>query len=164
MNPDTRTTPTVQITRIIPAPPDRVYRAWLDPDLVMRWMAPGSLAATRVEINERVGGDYRVWQAADGVDGGGFDAELLELVADHRIVWRWGFVGPDRRHGPVYDSRLTVTLEEAPGGTRLNLVHERLDALAEARPDVADNVSVGWEDVLGKLDGALADDASTPTG
>jgi uncharacterized protein YndB with AHSA1/START domain len=58
-------------------PPGPVYRAWLDPDLVQRWMAPGSQEVTRVEIEERPGGVWRTWKADGGVIVGGFDSELL---------------------------------------------------------------------------------------
>ena len=89
----------VRLERLIPAAPHQVYRAWLDPDLLQRWLAPGGLEVRRVEIDERVGGHYRVWQAASGSDVGGFDCELLELVPDQRIVFRWGFAGPARSDG-----------------------------------------------------------------
>src|ERR1700733_158655 len=119
--------PVVRIERTLSAPPSQVYRPWLSPELTRRWMAPG-YEVTRVEVDERVGGRYRVWHADAGVPAGGFEAEILELVPAERIVWRWGFAGPDRENGPVYDSRLTVTLREAPGGgTLLTLVHEHLD-------------------------------------
>ena len=153
----------VRLERTIPAPPGQVYRAWLDPGLLARWMAPGTYAVTRAEVDERVGGHYRIWHAdPSGTEVGGFDGELAELVPGQRIVFRWGFVGPERRGGPVFDSLLTVTLREAPGGgTVLTLVHERLDDLAAALPDVAANVGPGWEDVLGKLAGVLErDDAA----
>ncbi len=138
-------TPVVRIERVIAAPRRRVYRAWLDPELVAEWMAPG-VAVTRVEIDERVGGHYRVWHG----ETGHFEGEILELVPPERIAWRWGFVGPDR-NGPTFDSLLTVSFGDAPGGTLLTLVHERLDALAEAMPDVAKNVGPGWEMVLRQL-------------
>jgi hypothetical protein len=51
-----------------------------------------------------------------GTDAGGFDSELVELVPDGRIVWRWGFVGPQRREGPAFDSLLTITLHDAGDG------------------------------------------------
>lgn len=141
----------VRLERTIPARPHDVYRAWLEPDLVRRWMAPG-FEVTRVEIDERVGGHYRVWHAKSGSDAGGFDGEILELVADERIVFRWGFVGPDRREGPAYDSTLTIILREAPGGaTSLTLVHEHLDELAAGMPQAADKVEVGWAMVLEKM-------------
>ncbi|MBM0236502.1 SRPBCC domain-containing protein [Micromonospora sp. ATA32] len=67
---------------------------------------------------------------------GGFDCELVELEPDRRIVYRWGFVGPQRTDGPTFDSLLTVTLGETPGGgTALTLVHERLDDLTRRGPE-----------------------------
>lgn len=148
--------PAVRLQRTIPAPPHAVYRAWLDPDLVGRWMAPGGLAVNRVEIDERVGGRYSVWQTDSGSSAGGFECEILELVPDERIVFRWGFVGPRRADGPVFDSRLTITLREVDrGSTLLTLVHERLDDLARALPDVADKVESGWELVLEKLGASI---------
>jgi uncharacterized protein YndB with AHSA1/START domain len=117
------------------------------------------LAALRrrvpAEVDEQPGGHFRIWHADAGAEIGGFECELLELVPDERLVFRWGFVGPDRADGPVYDSLLTVTMREAPGGgTVLTLVHERLDALAAAMPQVAENVGHGWDSALGKLPAA----------
>jgi uncharacterized protein YndB with AHSA1/START domain len=154
--------PTVRLQRTIPAPPHAVYRAWLDPDLVRQWMAPGDLyEVERVDIDERVGGRYSVWQTNSGASAGGFECEILELVSDERIVFRWGFVGPRRAEGPVFDSQLTITLHETPpGSTLLTLVHERLDELARTMPDVADKVELGWELVLEKLSDSIA----TPSG
>jgi uncharacterized protein YndB with AHSA1/START domain len=148
--------PVVRIERTLPAPPIQVYRAWLSPELIRRWMAPG-YEVTRVEVDERVGGRYRLWHADAGVTAGGFEAEILELAPAERIVWRWGFAGPDRENGPIYDSRLTVTLREAAGGgTALTLVHERLDDLAAAMPEAAAQVGAGWDYVLTKLAAVLA--------
>jgi uncharacterized protein YndB with AHSA1/START domain len=143
----------VRLRRTIAASPDRVYRAWLEPDLLARWMAPGAFEVTRAEVDERVGGRLRIWHAGPEGDVGGFEAELLDLVPGELLVFRWGFVGPDRLAGPTYDSLLTITLREASdGATELTLVHERLDELAAALPEVADNVGRGWELALDKLE------------
>jgi len=157
--------PAVRLERTIPASPGQVYRAWLDPELLARWLAPRGYAVTRAEVDERPGGHVRIWQAdPSGTAAGGFDGELAELIPGERIVCRWGFVGPQRRAGTAFDSLLTVTLREAPDGeTALTLIHERLDELAAALPGVARNVGPGWEDALGKLarvvggDRAIAD-------
>jgi uncharacterized protein YndB with AHSA1/START domain len=142
----------VRLQRMVPAPPEKVYRAWLEPELIRRWLAPAGLAVARAEVDERVGGHYRIWHAGAEGDVGGFECELLELVPSERIVLRWGFVGPDRLAGPTYDSQLTVTLRAAPGGaTELTLVHERLDDLREALPDIAEGVGPGWEMALDRL-------------
>jgi uncharacterized protein YndB with AHSA1/START domain len=157
--------PAVRLESTIPASPAQVYRAWLDPELLVRWMAPGTYTVTRAEVDEQAGGHFRIWHAdPSGTAAGGFDSELAELIPGQRIVFRWGFVGPQWRDGAAFDSVLTVTLREAPdGGTVLTLVHERLDDLAAALPGVARNVGPGWEDALGKLarvvggDRAIAD-------
>jgi uncharacterized protein YndB with AHSA1/START domain len=149
--------PVVRLERTIPAGPDKVYRAWLEPEFVRRWLAPGDVEVSGAEIDERVGGLYRIWQTDSGADVGGFDCELLELEPDQRIVFRWGFVGPKGSNGPSFDSRLTITFAEAPGGfTALTLVHEDLGELAAAMPDVAENVRPGWELVLDKLNATFA--------
>jgi uncharacterized protein YndB with AHSA1/START domain len=148
----TRDQTAVRLQRVIPAPPDKVYRAWLEPELLRRWLNPGDIITTRAEVDERVGGQYRIWQAGPDGASGGFEAEFLELVPNKRLVFKWAIVGPDRLAGPSYDSILTVTFEEAPGGaTALTLLHERLDSLYAAMPDVAAQFGPGWDNVLGKL-------------
>jgi uncharacterized protein YndB with AHSA1/START domain len=116
------------------------------------------MQVTRIEVDERVGGHYRVWQGTSGGDAGGFECQILELVPNERIVFKWGFVGPERTDGPTFDSLLTITLSEAPGNaTDLTLVHERLDTLNAAMPHVAENVGPGWDLVLDKLATTLGD-------
>jgi uncharacterized protein YndB with AHSA1/START domain len=155
--------PVVHITRTIAAPPHRVYRAWLDPQTLQQWMVAGDRHVERVEVDERVGGVHRTWQATpDGTPAGGFESEIVEMVPDERLVLRWGFAGPDRTAGPVYDSLLTVTLAAAgDDATVLTLVHERLDDLHTAMPEVAAKVEHGWNDALDRLEPALA--AAAPT-
>lgn len=112
-----------------------------------------------MEIDEHLGGHYRTWKADAGVIVGGFDSELLELVPDQRLVFRWGFIGPQRRAGPSFDTLLTITLrQEQTGTTTLELVHEGLEELVAGMPDIADNVGPGWEAVLTKLERVLAAD------
>lgn len=148
-----RTQPTaMRLERVIPAPPRDVYRAWLDPDLLRRWLAPGGITVKRAEVDACIGGHFRIWHGESGADIGGFDCAIVELVQDERIVFRWGFVGPERTAGPVFDSVVTITLQPVPGGaTKLTLIHERLEGLAAAMPHIANNVQWGWELVLEKL-------------
>lgn len=155
--------PAVRLERVIAAPPHRVYRAWLDPGLIRQWMAPG-YEVTGVEIDERAGGTYRVWHADGAGAVGGFECEILELVPDEHIRWRWGFAGPQRADGPVYDSLLTVTLRRLPDGTTLlTPVHQQLGELAAALPEVARKVGEGWDSVIGKLAAIVTVTATGPT-
>ncbi|MCW2542360.1 MAG: ATPase [Frankiales bacterium] len=142
----------VRLTRTILASPARVYRAWLDPDLIRRWFSPSDFTVSDAIVDERVGGRHSVWHRnADG-DLGGFESRLLELVPDERIVFAWGFVGPDRVADPTHESRLTIQLRpDGNGGTELTLVHERLAGLRASWPAVAAGVSDGWTQALTKL-------------
>jgi uncharacterized protein YndB with AHSA1/START domain len=110
------------------------------------------MEVSRAEVEEHVGGNLRIWQTHSGQDVGGFECQIVELIPNKRIVFHWGFVGPHRDKGPKFDSLLTITLRASPGSaTTLTLVHKRLDDLERAMPEVARNVSVGWEMVLDKL-------------
>jgi uncharacterized protein YndB with AHSA1/START domain len=158
MNPMPVEPAVVHIRRTFSAPPARVYRAWLEPDVMVRWFAPASFTTARAEVDERVGGHYRVWQEdAGAAEVGGFESELRELVPNEKIVLLWRFVGPTRIADEALDSLLTITLSEAPdGGTELTLVHERLEALDAAMPGMAAHAVVGWGQALDKLAAALA--------
>lgn len=155
--------PAVERIVTIHAPPAKVYRAWLDGETVQQWMGPGHLRVLKIEIEERVGGHYRVYQGDDEGIQGGFDGKIIEMEPNTRLVFDWAFFGgPEPTESTKVDSRLTIELSAAPGGaTRLRLLHEKLDALHAAMPDVAENVGVGWEDVLAKLDRALATEGSS---
>lgn len=148
--------PAVRIDRVFTASPERLYRAWLDPQLIRQWLAPGDMQVSYADVDERVGGRYRIWQEHHGVAKGGCEGEVIELIPNERIVLRWGWAGPEHDRGPVYDSILTITLKAmADGRTALTLVHERLDAIAAVRPDIATQVGRGWEITLDKLPTAL---------
>jgi uncharacterized protein YndB with AHSA1/START domain len=142
---------TVRLQRTIAAPPARVYRAWLDPELLAQWIAPWDRRVTRAEVEERPGGRVSIHQADEHGDIGGMEAEVLELVPDERLVFNWSFVGPDREADPGMETRLTVVLREVDEGTELTLVHERLEGLRAAMPQVADKVTEGWNAVFDKL-------------
>ena len=153
----------VRVERDYKAPPEKIFDAWLDPVLVSAWMAPGSIEGG-AEIEPRKGGRYRITHSSDGKQIGGFDAQIVEMDRPRRLVFAWGFLGPDGERGFVrpdgeraanLDSRLTITLQALPSGTRLLLVHEELDDLAAALPDIAELVESGWQNVLEKLAGVV---------
>jgi uncharacterized protein YndB with AHSA1/START domain len=144
----------VRLRRTIAAPPQTVYQAWLDPELLRRWFAAGDLQSTRAEVDPQIGGRHRVWQSdPDGADVGGAEGRFLDLVPGERIVLRWHFVGPDRATPAIEESLLTVTFEPGAnkGTTDLILVHERLDGFRTAHPEVARHTESGWAFVLDNL-------------
>jgi RNA polymerase sigma factor for flagellar operon FliA len=112
------------------APPAQVYRAWLEPDALRHWLAPAGFTVTHVEVDERAGGRYWVWGTGEAGAIGGFDCELIELVVNRRIVFRWRFLGWDGVVQPQPDSRLTISLRRASGNaTKLSLIHDGLQVL-----------------------------------
>jgi uncharacterized protein YndB with AHSA1/START domain len=144
---------TIDLHRTIPAPPERVYRAWLAPETIRRWLAPALFTVHKAEVDERVGGRLRVWHRdAAGTDMGGAEAEILELTSPERIVLRWWFVGPDRVTDPDLETRLTITFARTDDGkTALHLSHGGLDGLRARMPEVADGIEKGWDSTLGIL-------------
>jgi uncharacterized protein YndB with AHSA1/START domain len=142
----------VHVRRTVAAAPERVYRAWLDPGLIVKWFAPGSYTVGKAEVDERIGGRLSIWHRdGDGNDVGGSESEILELVPAERIVLDWQFVGPDRTTDPALATRLTVTFTATPDGTDVDLTHDRLDGVRDRHPFIAENVEPGWESALDNL-------------
>jgi uncharacterized protein YndB with AHSA1/START domain len=139
----------VQLSRVIRAPRARVYRAFLDPELVARWWAPGDSVVATATVDERVGGVHRIDMIAEDGSPHMFDAVIQELVEDERIVLVFKF------HPDAEETLLTVTFRDAPGGgTELTLDHQRVPLEG---PLNEQSVDAGWNSVLDKLEG-VADD------
>ena len=132
----------VKLVRIIPARRARVYRAWLDPELVARWWAPMDSVVATATVDERVGGVHRV----ELLDAGGghhtFDSVIQEQVPDERIVLLFKFA-PEAE-----ETLFTVTFADVAGGTELRLEHERITL---APPLDERSVDTGWGQALAKL-------------
>jgi uncharacterized protein YndB with AHSA1/START domain len=127
---------TVRLTRAIAAPPERVYRAWLDPAILAQWISPVGHAV--VSVDPRPGGRFRVVMV-----GAGREIEHVgsyrELVPDRRLVFTW------RSPYTGGDSVVSVELEPAGRGTRVSLVHEGLPE------DQVGPHSGGWVAILDRL-------------
>ncbi|HSB85917.1 MAG TPA: SRPBCC domain-containing protein [Ilumatobacteraceae bacterium] len=133
----------VALDRVIAAPRSKVYRAWLDPALLARWMGPDDFSVTVATVDERVGGVHQV----EMLDSEGrqytFVSVIEELVPDERIVFKFKF-DPEAQ-----ETKLTITLGDAEGGgTALRLEHERITM--EGTLDTQ-SVNVGWGQTLAKL-------------
>ena len=97
----------LELTILLPVEPEIIYKAWLDS------REHGEFTCVKAEIDPRVGGAYTAWD--DYIQG-----TTLELEPYHRIVQSWRTVD-----FPPYspDSRLVVTFDKVPEGTRLTLTH-----------------------------------------
>jgi uncharacterized protein YndB with AHSA1/START domain len=139
----------VTLTRTIPGPRHAVYRAFLDPELLSRWMCPGEFAVSTATVDEHVGGRHVVEMLAPDGDRLAFESVIRELVPDERIVLDFAFVGPPP--GLREDTLFIVTFRDAPGGaTEITLEHERI-TLAPPQFD-RPGVNAGWTSVFDKLE------------
>jgi uncharacterized protein YndB with AHSA1/START domain len=109
--------PMVEILREFDAPPEKVYRAHVDPDLAMAWMGPRDITSRVDHWDARTGGSWR-YVSSRGDDEFGFYGSFHELRPAERIVQTFTYEGmPD---GVALE---VLTLEALPGGrTRLRAV------------------------------------------
>ena len=136
-------TGTVRFHRVLKAPPERVYRAFLEPDAMVRWLPPYGFTAQVQEMDARVGGRYRMsFTNFSSGHSHAFGGEYLELVPNERI----------RNIDRFDDANLpgemvtTVTLRPVSCGTELTVVQE---GIPEAIP--AEMCVLGWQESLEQL-------------
>ncbi len=138
------TRPSLKIERHYPVAPERVWRAWTDPEALARWWGPGPQDPVSVaELDLRVGGAFRI------VFGGpeGKDNECAgtykEVVPNRKLVfsWCWPNSTPDRV------SLVTILFKPAGGGTDLEFRHEQLHDEA-----ARDGHRRGWTGTFAKLE------------
>ncbi|HEX6277963.1 MAG TPA: SRPBCC domain-containing protein [Polyangiaceae bacterium] len=113
--------PSVRLVKEIPADPRRVFRAWLDPLALQRFMCPMQGASVpKAETDARVGGKFLVVMRIGEKDLP-HHGEYLEIVPYERLVFTW------LSHRASGNSRVTLTFEAIASGTRLTLEHRGLD-------------------------------------
>jgi uncharacterized protein YndB with AHSA1/START domain len=134
---------TVRLHRVLRAPPERIYRAFLNPDAMAKWLPPHGFTGKVHELDARVGGRYRMsFTNFTTGQGHSFGGEYLELVPNERI-----------RHTDEFDDpnlpgtmQVTVSLRPVSCGTELNIVQEGI-------PDVIplEACYLGWQESLALL-------------
>lgn len=137
--------PKVDISIWIDAPRAKVFKALMDPHWLHAWVNNEWVETHKTIVEPRVGGRYQYgWKyevAGRPVDGG--PTKILELVENERLVTDW----TDWRGDPdVPQQRITWTLKDENGGTRLTMVHDRFIRVV----DVSD-YGGGWQYFLGAI-------------
>lgn len=119
-------TGTVRIHRVFTAPPERVYRAFLDAAALAKWLPPNGFTGTVHQLDAVVGGKYRM-SFTNFTNGAShsFGGEYLELVPGERI--RYTGVFDDPNLPGVMET--TVSLRAVFCGTELNVVQEGIPAV-----------------------------------
>lgn len=144
---------TVRLHRVLRAPPERIYRAFLDPDAMAKWLPPNGFTGKVHELDARVGGRYRMsFTNFTTGQSHSFGGEYLELVPNERIRNTDEFDDPNLPGKMV----TTVSLKAVSVGTELNVEQE---GIPEAIPE--EGCYLGWQDSLALL--ALLVEAEIPS-
>ena len=136
-------TGTVQLHRVLRADPERVYRAFLDADAMIRWIPPYGFTCQVQHMDARVGGTFKMsfTNFATG-QAHSFGGEYRELVPFETIRYTDRFDDPNLP-GEI---QVTVTLKKVSCGTELNIVQA---GIPEAIP--LEMCYLGWQDSLAQL-------------
>lgn len=133
-------TNTVRLHRVLRAPPERVYRAFLDPEAMVKWLPPHGFTGQVHEIDVRVGGRYRMsFTNLGNGQSHAFGGEYLALEPGARIVHTDRFDDP----GLPGEMKTTVTFKAVFCGTELQVVQEGIPAVIP--PEAC---HLGWQESL----------------
>jgi uncharacterized protein YndB with AHSA1/START domain len=136
-------TGTVRLHRVLKTSPDRVYRAFLEPAALCRWLPPYGFTATMHDMDARVGGGHRMsFTNFSSGKSHSFGGKYLELVPGERLRYTDKF---DDANLPG-EMQVTVTLKAVSCGTELNVVQE---GIPEVIP--AEMCYLGWQESLEQL-------------
>jgi len=134
---------TVRLHRVLKAPPDRVYRAFLDPDAMAKWLPPHGFTGKVHLIDARVGGGYRMSFTNFGTGKShSFGGTYVELVPHERLRYTDRFDDPNLPG----EMNVTINLRKVACGTELSIVQEGIPAAIPV-----EFCYLGWQESLSML-------------
>jgi uncharacterized protein YndB with AHSA1/START domain len=134
---------TVRLHRVLAAKPEKVYRAFIEPDAMAKWLAPNGFTCTVHHMDATVGGSYSMsFRNFTTGHRHSFGGKYVELVPNERLRYTDKFEDPNLP-GEI---RVTVTLKRVSVGTEVNIVQE---GLPDAIPVEA--CYLGWQESLRNL-------------
>ena len=146
------TVPVIRITRDFDATPDRVFRAWVDPDLVVRWLGPDETTMVLDAWDARTGGSYRYAALRGGEEIARFYGSFHEVRPSERLVQTFTWEGfPD---GVSLD---TMTFEDLGDGRTRVVGLSVVDTMEARDAIIASGMETGVLEGYAKLDRLLAE-------
>lgn len=136
----TNSTNTIRLHRVLRAAPERIYRAFLDPDALAKWLPPNGFTGKVHHLEPKVGGTYRMsFTNFTTGKSDSFGGSYLELKPNERI-----------RHTDKFDNpslpgemQVTITFKQVSCGTELNITQEGVPAVIPAEA-----CYLGWQESL----------------
>ena len=136
-------TSTVRFHRVLQAPPERIYRAFLDADALAKWLPPNGFTGKVHQMDAKVGGAYRMsFTSLGSGHSHAFGGKYLELVPHERLRYTAVFDDPNLPG----EMQTTVSLTKVSVGTELNIVQEGIPAAIPA-----EGCYLGWQQSLALL-------------
>lgn len=136
-------TGTVRLHRVLRASPERVYRAFLEPEALAKWLPPYGFTCKVAHLDARVGGMYRMSFTNFGSgQGHSFGGTYRELVPHERIRYTDRFDDPNLPG----EMQATISLKGVACGTELTILQE---GLPEVIP--VEMCYLGWQESLAQL-------------
>lgn len=133
-------TSTITVHRVFRAPQERVYRAWLDVEALVKWLPPNGFTGKVHHADVKVGGDFKIsFTNIAMAETHAFGGTYLELVPHERIRYTNRFTDPNLPGELV----VTVTLQKGTVGTELRLTQENIPAIIPL-----DACYLGWQESL----------------
>ena len=133
-------TNTIRLHRVVQAPPERVYRAFLDANAMVKWLPPNGFTGQVHHLDAKVGGTYRMsFTNFTTQKSHSFGGEYLELTPNERIRHTDKFEDPNLPG----EMQTTITLQQVSVGTELTIVQEGVPAVIPAEA-----CYLGWQESL----------------
>lgn len=134
---------TIHLHRVLAAPPERVYRAFTDPDALARWLPPNGFTAKVHSMDARVGGGYRM-SFTNFTTGKthSFGGKYVELTPNKQLRYTDKFEDPNLPG----EMQVTVTLTKVSCGTDLKITQEGLPEMIPV-----EMCYLGWQQSLNSL-------------
>jgi len=131
---------TIKLHRVLKAPPERVYKAFLDPAAMCKWLPPNGFTGTVHHLEAKVGGTYKMsFTNFSTGSSHSFGGEYLELTPNERIRYTDRFDDPNLPG----EMQTTITLRRVFCGTELNIVQEGVPSVIPAEA-----CYLGWQESL----------------
>ncbi|MBV8854604.1 MAG: SRPBCC family protein [Sinobacteraceae bacterium] len=136
-------TNTVHLHRVLRAPAAKIYRAFLEPEALARWLPPYGFTASVHHLEAKVGGTYRMsFRNFGSGQGHSFGGRYEELVPNEKIRYTDHFDDPSLEG----EMRATITLQKVSCGTELRIVQEGIPAAIPV-----EMCYLGWQQSLQQL-------------
>lgn len=134
---------TIQLHRVLAAPPERVYRAFIDPDAMVKWLPPYGFTAKVHHVDARVGGGYKMsFTNFSTKHSHSFGGKYLELKPGELLRYNDAFDDPNMPG----EMQITITFRKVICGTELKITQA---GIPDAIP--AEMCYLGWQQSLNML-------------